>query len=354
MSRVAASLLAVGIALLISAAVIAAAGANPLAALTALADGAFGSADGWSEVAVRCCPLLLTGLAVTVAFRAGVWNIGAEGQLLVGATMVAWLGTRIGGAPSWLAIPAVLTAAALGGAAWAAIAAALKVARSVDEVIGTIMLNFIALGCVSYLVHGPLMEASGAYPQTDALAATARLPRLLSGYRVHLGIVLAIAAAGLVHVLLFRTKLGFAMRATGLNAVAARLAAWPIGRTLFGSLAISGALAGLAGGAEVSGVTFRLYEQFSPGYGYTAIAVALLAQLHPVGVVATAVLFAALDVGSSAMQRSAGVSAVLVSVIQATVIFSLLAVQGWPLRSMPVARAAAAPPDALVPPPPAA
>jgi simple sugar transport system permease protein len=203
----------------------------------------------------------------------------------------------------------------------------LKVARHVDEVISTIMLNFIAAGLVGYLVHGPLMEVAGTYPQTDAVAAAARLPRLFAGYRAHAGLLLALAAAALAQLLLFRTVLGYEMRATGLNPVAARLGGLHVTRAVLAALAISGALAGLAGGIEVSAVTFRLYEQFSPGYGFTAIAVALLGRLQPAAIVAAAVFFAALDTGSTAMERHAGVSSVLVSIIQATVIFSLIAVQ---------------------------
>jgi simple sugar transport system permease protein len=327
------SALALTIALGLAGVVIALAGANPLLALAALAEGAFGSADAWSEVGVRACPLLLAGLAVAIAFRAGIWNIGAEGQLLLGAVAAAWLGTRVGALPVWLAVPLVLTAAALGGAAWAALAGLLKTARGVDEVISTIMLNFIALGLVGYLVHGPLMEAAGAYPQSDPVAAAARLPRLLAGYRLHAGLAVALACAALTYVLLFRTLFGFAMRAAGLNAVAARLAGLPVTGAVLGALTLSGALAGLGGGIELSAVTFRLYEQFSPGYGFTAIAVALLGRLHPAGVILAALFFGALDAGASAMQRSAGVSSVLVSVIEAIVIFSLIAVERRPWRT---------------------
>jgi simple sugar transport system permease protein len=320
------ALLALAAALAISALVIALAGANPLMALRALADGAFGSAEGWSEVGVRTCPLLLAGLAVAIAFRAGIWNIGAEGQLVIGALAVAWLGARAGALPTWIALPLVLGGAALGGALWASIAGLLRLTRNVDEVISTIMLNFIAVGLVGYLVHGPLLEAAGNYPQTDAVAAAARLPRLIGGYRVHAGLLIAFAAAGLSYLLLFRTVMGYEMRAAGLNRVAAHLAGLRIARALLGAMAISGALAGLAGGIEVSALTFRLYDQFSPGYGFTAIAVALLGRLHPAGIAVAALFFAALDTGSTAMQSRAGVSSVLVSVIQATVIFCLIAV----------------------------
>jgi len=326
-ARLTAPLLALAAALGASAVVMAVAGGDPLLALGALLDGAFGSADAWSEVGVRTCPLLLTGLAVAIAFRAGIWNIGAEGQLLIGAVIVAWLGTRVGGWPAPLAMVVVLAAAALGGALWAGIAGVLRSARGVDEVISTIMLNFIALGLVGWLVNGPLMEAAGTYPQSDAVAAAVRLPRLFSGYRLHAGLLLALLAAGGVWLLLFRTALGFEMRAAGLNLLAARLAGLRTTGALLRALALSGALAGLAGGIEVSAITFRLYENFSPGYGYTAIAVALLGRLNPLGVVVAAVLFGALDVGSAAMQRDAGVSSVLVSAIQATVILALLAIE---------------------------
>jgi general nucleoside transport system permease protein len=325
LARLAPSLAALAVALIASALLIALTGGNPALALAALAQGAFGSANAWSEVAVRTCPLLLTGLAVAIAFRAGIWNIGAEGQLLIGAVMVAWLGTRLDGWPPWLATAMVLAAAALGGAAWAGIAGVLRTARGVDEVISTIMLNFIALGLVGWLVHGPLMEAAGTYPQSDAVAAAVRLPRLFIGYRVHAGLLLALLAAAGGYLLLFRTVLGFEMRAAGLNLVAARLAGLRTTGALLRALAISGALAGLAGGIEVSAVTYRLYDNFSPGYGFTAIAVALLGRLHPLGVVVAALLFGALDVGSSAMQMVAGVSAVLVSAVQAIVILALLA-----------------------------
>jgi simple sugar transport system permease protein len=334
MSRLAPSLFSLAFALLTSALVIALAGGNPLLAVQALADGAFGSAESWSEVGVKACPLLLTGLAVAIAFRAGIWNIGAEGQLVLGAIAMAWLGTG-SSLPAWCALPLALLGASVAGAAWAAIAAYLKLERSVDEVIGTIMLNFIAAGLAGYLVQGPLMEAGGRYPQTDALELSMRLPRLFAAYRVHLGLVIAVVAALLAWVLLFRTVFGYEIRAAGRNREAARLAGIAIERRVLATFLLSGALAGLAGGIEVSAVTFRLYERFSPGYGFTAIAVALLGRLHPGGVAAAALLFGALEAGSNSMERVAGVSAVLVSVVQATVILCLLAVEhGWRRTAM--------------------
>jgi simple sugar transport system permease protein len=320
--------LALLVALGVGGIVVALAGRDPWLAFTALVDGSFGSLDSLSEVGVKSCPLLLVGIAIAIAFRAGIWNIGGEGQLLVGAITVAWLGGSRMSLPAWCALPITLLAAACAGAAWAAIAAVLKVRRNVSEVISTIMLNFIALGLVSYLVHGPLMESAGTYPQTEAVSAALRLPRFDSALRLHAGILIALLAAGLSFVLLFRTVLGYEMRAVGANAEAARLAGIRIERCILITLLLSGGLAGLAGGIEVSAVTYRVYEKFSPGYGFTAIAVALLGRLHPAGVVAAAFLFGALEAGSNSMQRVAGVSSVLVSVLQATVIFSLLAFEG--------------------------
>jgi simple sugar transport system permease protein len=171
------------------------------------------------------------------------------------------------------------------------------------------------------------MESAGRYPQTDAIALAMRLPRLAPPLRIHAGILLALAAAAFAYVLLFRTVLGYEMRAVGLNREASRLAGIRPDRLTWITLLASGGLAGLAGGIEVSALTFRLYEKFSSGYGFTAIAVALLGRLHPAGVILAALLFGALEAGSSAMQRAAGVSSVLVSVIQATVILSLIAVE---------------------------
>jgi ABC-type uncharacterized transport system permease subunit len=330
------SLVALAGALAVSAVIIAASGGNPLVAFGALLSGAFGSLDSLSEVAVKSCPLLLAGLAIAVSFQAGVWNIGVEGQLLMGALAMAALGTHGERLPAWLDLSSDLAVAAALGAAWAGIAGQLKLRRNVNEVISTIMLNFIALGLISYLVQGPLMEAGGRYPQTDAILPELWMPRL-TPYRIHLGLVIALVAAAAVHLLLYRTVAGYEMRAAGLNAAAARLAGIDVDRRLLMALMLSGALAGLAGGIEVSAVTHRLYERFSPGWGFTAIAVGLLGRLSPTGVVVAALFFGALDTGSNAMQRVAGVSSVLVSVIQATVILFLVALerQRWLAAPLP-------------------
>ncbi len=321
------SLAAVAFGLAAGAVAILASGGNPLIAYAALAEGALSSTYGWSEVAVKSCPLIVTGLGVALAFRAGIWNIGAEGQLVAGALAAVWVGTRPLSLSPLLGLPLVLSVAAAGGAVLAAGAAVLKLKRNVDEVISTIMLNFIVLGLVGYLVQGPLMEASGRYPQSDAMLDFARLPRLVTGMRIHLGIVVALLLVPACAILLSRTRLGFTMRAIGANRTAARTAGLSVQSTTLIGFVVSGALAGLAGGIEVAAVTHRMYESFSPGYGYTAIAVALLGRLDPFGVLVAALLFGILEAGSGSMQRVAGVSSALVSFIQACVIFALAAIE---------------------------
>jgi simple sugar transport system permease protein len=313
--------------LAVSAVVVALAGASPSAALAALVDGAFGSADGLSEVMVKACPLTLCGLGIAIAFRAGMWNVGAEGQLLVGALAVAFLGPRLGGWPGVVGIPLLLAAAAVSGGGWAALAGWLRLRRGVSEVIGTIMLNFVAAALVSWLVQGPLMESGGRYPQTDALPQGLRLSRLFPPSRLHTGVLLALAVAAALGFVVHRMGFGFRVRAIGLNPRAARLAGFAVEGEALLALALSGALAGVAGGVETSAITYRLYERFSPGWGFTAIAVALLGRLDPLGVVIAALFFGILDAGSNAMQRAAGVSSVLVQVIQATVILFLVGLE---------------------------
>jgi simple sugar transport system permease protein len=319
------SLLALLSAVLVIAIGLRIAGMNPLDVFSALLAGAAGDTYRLSETAVKSCPLLLTGLAVMLALHAGIWNIGAEGQLLLGALATAWVGQHTVIFPSGLAIVLTGCAAIIAGMLWAGCAAYLKQQRQVSEVISTIMLNFVAVYLVSYGVHGPLMETAGQYPQTDLLPAVATLPRLFPPSRFHLGIVFAVVTAVLVWIFLFRTKAGFRLRASGANPIAARFAGISVEREIMSAFLLSGALAGLAGAIEVSGVTHRVYEKFSPGYGYTAIAVALVGQRSPIGIIFAAFFFGALDAGASAMQRTVGISYVLAAVIQATVVLFLAA-----------------------------
>lgn len=293
----------------------------------ALASGAFGSWYSFgSGTLVRSTPLILTGLAVALAFRAGVFNIGAEGQFLAGAAAAAAVALGGARAPAIVLLPGLLIAGLLAGAGWAWIAAQLRARFRVLEVISTIMLNFIAGYCVSFLVRGPLQEPTHIYPQTETFAAAAQLPRIGSGTRLHVGFLIACTACLACWWVLRHTAAGFRVRAAGANPDAARTAGRiDVERVTTRAFVVSGALAGLAGAIEVSGVTYALYENISPGYGYTAIAVALLARLDAAAVIATGVLFGALEAGATAMQRDAGVPSVVVSVVEAALILVLVA-----------------------------
>jgi simple sugar transport system permease protein len=316
---------AVGAALAASTLLLLAAGTSPLPAFAALVNGAFGNRYALGDTVLKTCPLLVTGLAVALAFRAGVWNIGAEGQLLVGALAATAVGRACDGAPFPLPLLAALAAAATAGGLWAGIAAVLRVYRNVNEIVATIMLNFVAARLLGWAVHGPLMEGAGRYPQSDPIPQAALLPMVIG--RVHVGVLLALLLAALAWVLLFRTSVGFRWRVVGENARAARVAGFSPGRAILEAMLTSGALAGLAGAFEVLGVTGRLFEQLSGGGGYTAIAVALTAGLHPGGVTLAALFFGALAAGSGAMQRVAGVSAVFVAIVQAATLLALLALE---------------------------
>ncbi len=290
-------------------------------ALAALWRGAFGSPDAiLSSLLPRAIPLIIIGLGIGLAFRAGAFNIGAEGQFYAGAIVATWVGLALGGWPRAVAVPVVLITATLAGMAWAAVPALLRVRFGVLEVISTLLLNFVAEALVSWMVVGPLQEARHVYPQSDPLPLAARLPQL-PGTRLHLGLALALLLALGLWVLGRWTLAGLRLRAVGLNPDAAETMGGvrPL-RVLALALIASGACAGLAGGSEVSGTTFALFQNLSPGYGFTGIAVALLARLHPLGTVLTGLLFAALEAGAGAMQRDAGVPAVAVYVVEAVVI----------------------------------
>ena len=289
-----------------------------------------GSVGSWyaltSGSLVRAVPLILTGLAVTLAFRAGVFNVGAEGQLLLGAIATVAVSAWLGGRGGWIGIPVAMVLGAGAGAAWAGVAAFLRLRFGVLEVISTIMLNFVAEDLVAYLVRGPLQEHEHIYPQTAAIPSGMRLGSVLPGSRLHWGILVALALAVGLWGVLRHTAEGFRFRAIGANPFAARAAGRiDVERVATRALLLSGALAGLAGVLEVSGVTYTLYENLSPGYGFTAIAVAVLARLHPLGVLGSGFFFAALETGATAMQRDAGVPSVVASVMEAIVILAVLA-----------------------------
>jgi len=276
-------------------------------------------AGGLDETILKSVPLLLTGLAIVVAFRAGVWNIGGEGQFIVGA-LAAFLGARFG-------IAAALLASMLAGAAWASLASLLRWWRNAPEVLTTILLNFIAIQLLGWCVNGPLQEASARYPQSDAVSVS--LPMLGD---VHAGVILAVVVCIAVWWMLYRAAEGLRLRATGFNPHAARFAGVNVSAQIFRAMAISGACAGLAGGIELLGVTHRLFERFAAGYGYSGIAVALLAQLHPLATLVSALFFGALATGAGELQRSANISSSVATLGQAVVILTLILFGSWRLK----------------------
>ena len=279
------------------------------------------------DMLVHATPLIIAGLAVAIAFRAGIWNIGADGQFIAGATAAAWVGVSPPAAIGWLALPIALIAGAVAGGIWAAIAAWLRSRYGVLEVISTIMLNFIATYGASYLVRGPLQEPTHVFPQTSTIAVGAQMPVLIAGTSLHWGFVVALVLAAIAWWIMKYSAAGFRIRASGMNPFAARSGGLiDVSRVTTAAFVISGAIAGIAGAIEVSGVTFALYENISPGYGYTAIAVALLAGLNPLGVIGTGILFGGLEAAASAIQRNAGIPATTASVIEAMVILAVIGV----------------------------
>jgi simple sugar transport system permease protein len=280
-----------------------------------------------ADALVRATPLIIAGLAVAFAFRGGVFNIGAEGQLLAGAVAATTITLAWSDSLGSLTVLPALVAAATAGAMWAWIAAELKRRFQVLEIISTIMLNFIAIHLVSLLVRGPLQEPTRIYPQTKTFSAAARLPILIPDTRLHLGFALAVVMAIGMAWLFKRTAFGFRVRATGASPSAASVAGMiDTTRTSLAVFLVSGAVAGIAGGVEVTGVTFALYENLSPGYGYTAIAVALIAGLNPVGIIASGIFFGALETGASALQREFAIPSSLASVVEAALIIGALTI----------------------------
>lgn len=279
-----------------------------------------------ADALVRATPLIIAGLAVAIAFRGGVFNIGAEGQLLAGAVAATAVTLKCSSFLGPVTVIVAIVAGALAGALWAGIAAELKRRFNVLEIISTIMLNFIAIHAVSYLVRGPLQEPTRIYPQTETFPDSSRLLTLIPGTRLHLGFIVAIVLASTTAWFLSHTSAGFRIRAVGASPLAAASAGQiNVAQTIFRVFLLSGALAGIAGGVEVTGVTFALYENLSPGYGYTAIAVALIAGLNPLAVIAAGMLFGFLETGASALQREFAVPSSLASVVEAAAILAVLA-----------------------------
>lgn len=305
--------------------VLALSGENPLSVYQAMLSGALGSWNGVAETLVKTTPLLLAGLGVSVAFRMQLWNIGAEGQIYFGAIFAAWTALYLApGAPGMVLVPLMIVAAMIGGGLWGLIPGALRAYFGASEIITSLMLNYVAILFSDYLIHGPWRDPQAfGFPGTPSFPDAAWLPRL-GTTRVHLGLLFGLVAAVLLWLLLRRTRWGYEISVMGENPRAARYAGMPMTRTILLVMALSGALAGLAGMSEVAGIGHQLQRNLSPGYGYAAIIVAWLARLHPFGAILVAFLLATLTVGGDQLQMSIGLPAAIAPMLQGTILFFLL------------------------------
>ncbi|MFT4960777.1 MAG: ABC-type uncharacterized transport system permease subunit [Paracoccaceae bacterium] len=292
------------------------AGANIPTAYAEMVKGVFGSKFAFSEMLTRATPLIFTGLAAALAFRAKLWNIGAEGQLYLGAMAAVAIGAGAVDAPAFILIPLIVVFGAAAGAAGMAVPTLLKTRFGADEVVTTLLLNFIILIFVQMMLEGALKDPmSLGWPQSAPILDQGMLPQLMDRMRIHSGLIMALVAAAIAQFMLARSVWGFRLRAVGENAAAARHAGIGVNRSLMSVAIISGGLAGLAGVSEVAGLKGYLTADLSPGFGYTGIVVAMLAGLSPAGVVVAALFIASVFVGADSMSRAMGVSSYLADLV---------------------------------------
>ena len=302
---------------------------NPVEAYAALWDGAFGSTNALAETLVKATPLLLVGIGICISFRGDVINIGGEGQMIVGAVLATWVGLTFTGLPGWLTITLSMLAGFLGGAVWGGIPGVLKAYFSVNEILSTVMMNAIAVQLMNFLLRGPMIDPAQAelasqIPQTARLEEIFRLPRLVPT-RLHLGALIAVILAVLVYILLWRTTLGYRIRAVGQNPHASRYAGIKVQRYMVLALLLSGAFAGLAGATQVFGVNYRMITDgsssgFTGSAGFNGIVAALFGGLHPILTIPASILFGALLVGANKMQRVVQVPSALITALNGLVV----------------------------------
>lgn len=318
------SILAIILALMVSAVFIFAMGLNPWLALKSLAEGAFGSAYSIGETAVKTAPLICTGLSFAMARRCGLLNIGAEGQLLIGGMCAGIVGIYVTGLPPVLHVALALMAAMLSGGLWGALAGLLKVRFGANEIITTIMLNYVALYLLNYMVAGPLQDPESSNTQSSKLLESAKFAPLSGSTRLHAGIIVAIVLAVLFSLFLSRTTRGYVIRVVGRNEHAAVYAGLRPGNNIMLAMFLAGALAGVGGAMEILGTQFRIYQSFSSNLGFDGIAVAVLGQNTAVGILLSAGLFGALKSGASLMKMNAGIPSSMANVLQGLVILFVI------------------------------
>lgn len=346
-------LLAVVGALLLGAVMLALLGVSPFDAYRALLFGALGNISGLTQTLAKATPLLLVGLGIVIAFRAGVINIGGEGQLIVGALAATAFSLGFRQWPGAVLLPLTLVAGTLAGAAWGAVPGVLKARLGVNEILSTIMMNQIALQLMNFLLRGPLIDpaeiaAGTRIAQSEALPQQVWLLRLVPRTLFHVGFLLALVLAVVVYIFLWRTTIGYRIRAVGLNPDASRYAGIPVRRYVALSLILSGAFAGLAGAVEVMGVHHRAVEGLSGGYGFSGIVAALFGKLHPLGAIPASFLFGALLVGADKMQRVVQVPSALVIALQGLVVIFVVSSDIWARRRARQRSVAVGQPEAIV------
>ncbi len=334
-------LLAVLAALAVGAVMLLLLGANPVEAYRALLEGAFGSTNAVAETAVKAVPLLLVGLGTCIAFRGNVINIGGEGQMIIGAIFATVVGLNLTQGPGWLIVPLALLTGFAGGAMWGGIPGFLKAYFQVNEILSTVMMNAIAVQVMNYLLRGPMidpaqMEKASRIPQTARLVRALRLPRLVPT-RLHLGAAIAVVLAFVVYVLLWRTTLGYRIRAVGYNPSAARYGGIKVRRQTVTALLLSGAFAGLAGAIQVYGLNYRMITDgsatgFTGSAGFNGIVAALFGQLHPIGTIPASFLFGALLVGANKLQRAMQVPSAFITALNGLVVVFVVSSEIWRRR----------------------
>ena len=312
-------------------------GVNPLTAYKALWDGAFGSQNSIAETLVKATPLLLVGLGICISFRGDVINIGGEGQMIIGGLMATWIGLTFTDLPGWLIIMLAMLAGFLGGAIWGGIPGYLKAYFNVNEILSTVMMNAIAVQIMNFMLRGPMIDPSQAQlaskiPQTARLLDEFRLLRLMPPTRLHIGAIFAVILAVAVYILLWRTTLGYRIRAVGLNPSASKYAGIKVPRYMVMALLLSGAFAGLAGAIQVYGVNYRMITDgsasgFTGNAGFNGIVAALFGQLHPLWSIPASILFGALLVGANQMQRAVQVPSALITALNGLVVVFVVSIE---------------------------
>ena len=322
-------LLALAITVVVGIVLFAALGKDPVRGLQVFFIEPVRSAYALSELSIKAVPLVLIALGLALCFRSNIWNIGAEGQFVVGALAAGWVAMQAGPGTAWLGkgiVVPILLAGVLGGMAWAAIVALLRDRFNANEILVSLMLVYVADMLLAYLVYGPWKDPAGYnFPQTITFDATTKIPRLVSGLRMNIGLVIALAAVAAMWAFLFRTYRGFALQVGGLAPAAARYAGFSSRRALWTALLVSGGLAGLAGGLEAAGPLGQLTPYVPAGYGFAAIIVAFVGRLHPVGIVFSAVLMSMFYIGGELAQSRLGLPKALTGVFQGLLLFALLA-----------------------------